>query len=98
MKIYKQCPPELFLGKDVLKTCSKFTREHTCQSVISTKLQRTDVLRHGCSPVNLLHIFKTTFYKNTSGGFFMEIVEQRNTTRKYQHGPLRFSSHRILIP
>ena len=24
-------------------------------------------LRHGCSPVNLLHIFKTPFLKNTSG-------------------------------
>ena len=24
-------------------------------------------LRHGCSPVNLLHIFKTLFIKNTSG-------------------------------
>ena len=24
-------------------------------------------LRHGCSPVNLLHIFRTLFLKNTSG-------------------------------
>ena len=24
-------------------------------------------LRHGCSPVNLLHIFRTPFPKNTSG-------------------------------
>ena len=24
-------------------------------------------LRHGCSPVNLLHIFRTPFIKNTSG-------------------------------
>ena len=24
-------------------------------------------LRHGCSPVNLLHIFRTPFTKNTSG-------------------------------
>ena len=24
-------------------------------------------LRHACSPVNLLHIFKTPFTKNTSG-------------------------------
>ena len=24
-------------------------------------------LRHGCSPVNLLHIFRTPFLKNTSG-------------------------------
>ena len=24
-------------------------------------------LRHGCSPVNLLHIFRTPFFKNTYG-------------------------------
>ena len=24
-------------------------------------------LRHGCSPVNLLHIFRAPFLKNTSG-------------------------------
>ena len=30
---------EAFLGKGVLKICSKFTGEHPCQSVISIKLQ-----------------------------------------------------------
>ena len=29
-------------------------------------------LRHGCSSVNLLHIFRIPFYKNTSGGLFLE--------------------------
>ena len=24
-------------------------------------------LRYGCSPINLLHIFRTSFLKNTSG-------------------------------
>ena len=28
-------------------------------------------LRHGCSPVNLLHIFRTPFPKNTSGELFL---------------------------
>ena len=28
-------------------------------------------LLHGCSPVNLLHIFRTTFPKNTSGGLLL---------------------------
>ena len=33
---YRSSPPEiLFLGKDVLKICSKFTGEHPGQSVIS---------------------------------------------------------------
>ena len=31
---------KVFLGKDVLKICSKFTGEHPCRSLISIKLQR----------------------------------------------------------
>ena len=27
--------------------------------------------KHGCSPVNLLHISRKPFYKNTSGGLFL---------------------------
>ena len=30
--------PEVFLGKRVLKICSKFTGEHPCRSAISKKL------------------------------------------------------------
>ena len=63
-----------FLRKSVLKISSKFTGKHPCRSVISIKLQSkfTEItLRHGCSPVNLLHIFRTPFLKNTSGGLFL---------------------------
>ena len=66
----KSSLPEVFLGKDALKICGKFTGEHPCPSAISIKFQSTFVeitLRHGCSPVSLLHNFRTTFYKNTSG-------------------------------
>ena len=31
----RSSPPEVFFGKDVLKICSKFTREHPCRSAIS---------------------------------------------------------------
>ena len=37
-----------------LKLCSKFTGEHPWRSAISI------TLRHECSPVNLLHIFRAT--------------------------------------
>ena len=30
-------------------------------------------LRHGCSPVNLLHIFRTPFLKNTSGWMLLDV-------------------------
>ena len=54
---------------NVLKICSKFTGENPCWSVISIKLQSHFIEiapRHGCSPVNLLHVFRTPFPKNTS--------------------------------
>ena len=52
----------MFLGRGVLKISSQFTGEDPYRSMISIKLRRNFteiVLRHGCSPVNLLHIFRT---------------------------------------
>ena len=54
----------------VLKTCSKFTGDHPCRSVISRTLMCNFIeiaLRHGYSPVNVLCIFRTPSPKNTSG-------------------------------
>ena len=59
--------PEVFLIKVVLKICSKFTAENLCRSVISIKLLCNFIeitLRHGRSPVNFLHIFRTPFPNN----------------------------------
>ena len=55
--------------KGVLKIYSKLTGEHPCWSMISIKLLCNFIeitIRHGCSPVTLLHIFRTAFLKNTS--------------------------------
>ena len=57
--------PEVFLEKGVLKLCSKFTGEHPCRSMLCNFIEIA--FRHQCSPVNLLHIFRTPFLKNTSG-------------------------------
>ena len=59
----------MFIGKGVLVICSKFTGEHSCRSEISIKLLCNFIeitLWHGCSPLSLLHIFRTPFLKNTS--------------------------------
>ena len=74
-------PPEVLLLKGILEICSKFTGEHPCRSVISVKLQSNFIeitLRHGCSPVNLLCIFRTPFPKNTSGGLLREFGNSRS--------------------
>ena len=70
----RNSPPQEFSRKGVLKICSRFTGEQPCRRVISIKLLWNFLkiaLRHGCSPVNLLHIFKAPFYKNTSGGLVL---------------------------
>ena len=77
--MHQKRPPEVFLQKGVLKICSKFTGEHPWSSVILIKLLRSFIeitLRHGCSPANLLHIFRTPFYKNTSGGLLFVYVSE----------------------
>ena len=56
---YRSSHPEVFLVKGVLKICHKFKGEHPCNFI-------EIALRHGCSPVNLRHIFRTPFSKNTS--------------------------------
>ena len=60
--------------KNVLKIRSKYTREHPCRSMISIKLLCNFIeiaLWHGCSPVNLLHIFRAYFF--TSAGLLLTI-------------------------
>ena len=74
MKGQKQ-PTRGDLWKSVLKISNKFTGEHPCRSVISIKLQSNftkTTLRHGCSPVNLLLIFRTPFPSNTSGWLLLK--------------------------
>ena len=66
----------MFLRKGVQKICSKFTGEHQCRSVISRKFLCNfieNALRHGCSPVNLLHVFRTSFPRKTSGWLLLNI-------------------------
>ena len=54
---------QVFLGKGVLNICSKVKGEHPWRSVIL----------HGCSHVNLLHIFWMSFLKNTSGWLLLAL-------------------------
>ena len=58
---YTKAALQVFLGEGVLKIYSKLAGEHPW---------------HGCSPVNLLHIFRTPFCQNTSGGLLLAIESQ----------------------
>ena len=81
----KSSHPDVFLVKGVLKTCTKFTGEHLCWSVISIKLLCNFIeitlcnfievtLQHGCSPVHMQHIFRTPFYKNADGELLLHFL------------------------
>ena len=41
------------------------------------------ILRHGCFPVNLLHIFRTPFLKNTSGWLLLNCTYECNLCRVF---------------
>ena len=69
LKNQKQPSISVFV-KSVLKISSKFTGKQPRWSAISIKLQSIFIqftVQHGCSPVNLLHIFRA-FCPSTSGG------------------------------
>ena len=75
--IYKSSRPEVYLRKGALKVCSKFTGEYPCRNAISIKLQRNFIeitLWYGCSPVTLLHIFRTPFPRNNCGRLLLNLI------------------------
>ena len=55
-------------SRDVLrKRCSKNMQQIYRRTPMSTcNVNKVAALRHGCSPVNLMHIFRITFPKNNS--------------------------------
>ena len=74
--VFGSSHPEVFLRKVVLKICSNFTAENPCQSVISITLLSNFIeiaLWQGSSLVNLLHIFRTPFPKDTSGWVLLDV-------------------------
>ena len=83
-------------SKRFLKICSKFTGEHL--SVISIKLLFNFVeitLLHGCSLVSLLHIFRTLFPRNTSGGLVLRTLNKHLLFRTYH--VIFYNSHGTVI-
>ena len=75
--LFKNIPPEIFLGKEILEICSKFKGEHPWRSVVSIKLLcnfNEIAFWHECSPVNFLHIFRTPFPGNTSGQLLVSVA------------------------
>ena len=86
VKTNRSSRPEMFCEKGVLKICSKFTGEHPCRCAISIKLLCNFIeiaLWHGCSPVNLPHIFRITFLKNTAGRLLLKEIKVESDLPNY---------------
>ena len=82
-EMHRSKHPELFLGKAVLKICSKFTREHSCRSAISIKLQSNV----GC-PTKSIHLFlqkshTQSFYSFSLRKGSWEVLRLREVTIKF---------------
>ena len=78
MAYHRSSAPEVFLGKGVLKICRKFTGEHPGRSAISIKLLYNFIEIthwHGCSPVNLMYILRTSFLKNTPRRLLLDLED-----------------------
>ena len=68
--ILQKQPSRGALRKRCSENMQQIFRRALMPSVISIKLQSNSIeitLQYGCSPVNLLHIFRKTFPENTSG-------------------------------
>ena len=73
LTLLRSSPSEVFLGKCVLKICSKFIGEHPYRSLVSIKLQSNFIeikLWYGCFLVNLLLVFRTSFLWTPPDGCF----------------------------
>ena len=70
----------------------QFTVELRCRSVISIKLLNfiETTLRYKCSPIYLLHIFRTPFPKNTSGGLLLNVQNEISEILKMFQNNIKF--------
>ena len=81
-------------------TYSKFTGEHPCRSVISIKLQGNFIeiaLRLWCSRVNLVHIFRTLFPRNTTGWLLLLFTKTKLSPIKKWLTELINSYYRYIV-
>ena len=62
-------------GGVLSKMCSENMQQNDSRALMLCKVIEI-TLGHGCSSVNFLHIFRTTFLKNTSRGLPLTMTSQ----------------------
>ena len=71
---FRSSHPEVFLEKFVLKICNKIYRRTPMPKCNFNKITLQIALRHGCSPANVLHIFRKSFPKNTAARLLLQTL------------------------
>ena len=92
---FRSSCPEVFLRKGVLKICSKFTEEHLCRSVISTKLQSNMVKQYGKTRV-ISHELRVMSWKLKSTSWNSKVRVQIHELRVQIH-ELRVQIHELRV-
>ena len=94
LKFYWNSTSTYFLSKIRSESCFLFHRFYcfrvnlhsilawmSRKSLLETGAISEVTLRHGCSPVNFLYIFRTPFYRNTSGRLIPQFLHY---SRKFE--------------
>ena len=71
--------PEVFLRKGFLKNMQQIYKKTSMPKLLGIGASCSD----DCSPVSLLHIFRTPFPKNTSGWLFLQLIAMRALIDKF---------------
>ena len=86
--MFRSISPEVLVYEGALNICSKIAGQHPCGSVVSIiKLLGNSmeiILPDGHFPVNLLHILRAPFYKNTFEGLLLYITSRVHQTSTLQ--------------
>ena len=78
--LVRSSPSEVIFGKRCSENMHKIYRRIPYRSAISTELESNFIeiaLRYGCSPINLLYIFRAPFSKNTSEWLLLLTVDRK---------------------
>ena len=81
MYLLKQ-PLRGVLKKRCSENMQQFIGKHPCRSAISIELPSNSIeitLRHGCSPINLLHIFRAPFPTRSFGLLLLYFLQSVST-------------------
>ena len=88
---FQNQPSRSVLRKRCSKNMHQIYRRTTMPKCDFSKVTIEITLWHGCSPINLMHIFRTPFFKNTTGRlllyFALTLIENQQYLTLHKKSP-----------